>query len=249
MSKTWVKTDYVPETNKDYITEDKWYELSRKETDGENILGGAVVWDDGEEGFLSVSESSHINGKSWTVYEGETPPVDETKEGKSMIGKLSGVDWSKAPDWATHCHPNNRHFYKLNAQGDFLASSDGNGWETHTVRKGWAFNWGMGCISKEDDLMIVPETPIQPKPETEWNITTNTRFKVGDIVKIIDNRSHHEFLIGEQVRIVSIGDDLKAEYLDGHDFWWVFEEDIELVENAYCVQQPEWKIRHIKSDD
>ena len=27
MSKCWIKTDFVPEDSKDYITENKWYEV------------------------------------------------------------------------------------------------------------------------------------------------------------------------------------------------------------------------------
>lgn len=94
--------------------------------------------------------------------------VEEIKEEENMIGKISGVDWGKAPEWATHCHPNNKYFYKLNAEGDYLASVDGEGFKHSGTIKGWATLLGKGCISREQDLGTTKAE--QPKPETEWKI-------------------------------------------------------------------------------
>lgn len=178
MSKIWVKTDYVPETNKDYITEDKWYELSPEKTDKENILGGVVIWDDGKVGFLSVSESCHINGKNWTVYKGDIPPVKETKEEKSMIGdtnsigKISGADWSKAPSGATHVDINRGGNFYVKEEGKwrcFYDQDDGGTFVSGTFPNGDSLHgeFGHKLVSKEDDLGI---TQINTEPQTEWKI-------------------------------------------------------------------------------
>lgn len=58
-----------------------------------------------------------------------------------------------------------------------------------------------------------------------------SKFKVGDKVKIIGNHSGHKFNIGE---IAIIDKDCQVDYavayLDKRDFWYVAEEDMELVE-------------------
>ena len=68
-----------------------------------------------------------------------------------------------------------------------------------------------------------PETPT----EDNW-------FSKGKLVKVVANNNSHEFPIGENVKIVSgIEKDIhvfaKAEYLGGHDFWWVRKDDCEPV--------------------
>lgn len=64
------------------------------------------------------------------------------------------------------------------------------------------------------------------------------KFKVGQEVKIIKNTYHHCFQMGTIVRLVSLSDDkgiFKAQYLDGHDFWYVKPEDIEEVKQPQTL--------------
>mgnify|MGYP001029156215 CR=1 FL=1 len=58
------------------------------------------------------------------------------------------------------------------------------------------------------------------------------RFKEGDIVKVVANTTAHEFRIGEHVRITVTDEDLgeyTAEHLDGSDFWYLDEEEVESI--------------------
>ena len=60
-----------------------------------------------------------------------------------------------------------------------------------------------------------------------------SKFKVGDKVKIIGNRCCHKFNVGEIAIIDKARDSQGAyavAYLDKRDFWYVLEEDMELVE-------------------
>ena len=58
------------------------------------------------------------------------------------------------------------------------------------------------------------------------------KYKAGDKVKIIASKHGHEFDIGEIVRIAEVySDNYKADYLDGHDFWWVEDDEIEPANN------------------
>lgn len=62
-----------------------------------------------------------------------------------------------------------------------------------------------------------------------------SKFKVGDKVKIIGNHNDHEFNIGE-IAIVDGEKDIQGDYivayLDKRDFWYVREEDMELVDEV-----------------
>lgn len=49
-------------------------------------------------------------------------------------------------------------------------------------------------------------------------------LKVGDILKITKNVNGHEFPIGIKVRLINAQfgyDSYVAEYLDGHDYWYL----------------------------
>lgn len=55
---------------------------------------------------------------------------------------------------------------------------------------------------------------------------------IGKKVKIIDNFGGHHFKNGEIVRIIEkddydkdFGQVYKAEYLDGHDYWYIYEQE------------------------
>ena len=62
--------------------------------------------------------------------------------------------------------------------------------------------------------------------------------KVGDIVRIKDNIHDHEFKIGENVRIVEVFEEnYKAEYLDGSDYWFVEDPEIELAKENELQQR------------
>lgn len=58
------------------------------------------------------------------------------------------------------------------------------------------------------------------------------RFKEGDIVKVVANTTDHDFEIGEHVRIYEVDDILDeytAEHLDGRDYWYLKEEEVESI--------------------
>lgn len=65
------------------------------------------------------------------------------------------------------------------------------------------------------------------------------KFKIGDICEVVKDVNGHEFEIGEHVRIVEVrpddedypeDEDYKAEKLDGSDYWYVIDEELELVD-------------------
>ena len=69
------------------------------------------------------------------------------------------------------------------------------------------------------------------------------KYKEGDIVRIISNQHGHQFNIGEKVRIKKVCDiDYKAECLDGHDYWYVQENEIELVKEAPKIKELQQRI-------
>lgn len=51
----------------------------------------------------------------------------------------------------------------------------------------------------------------------------------GDLVKITDRTSGHEFQIGENVRFVTYDGCYMFEHLDKRDFWWVAPSDFEVI--------------------
>lgn len=62
-----------------------------------------------------------------------------------------------------------------------------------------------------------------------------SKFFVGDILEIVNNTSDHGFPLGEKVRIIKVyekgecSNEYKAEYLNGDDFWWLNEADVDMV--------------------
>lgn len=57
-------------------------------------------------------------------------------------------------------------------------------------------------------------------------------MKVGQEVRVVANTTGHEFEIGEIVKIASLlpnGEIEMAEKLDGSDYWYLDEEDIEPI--------------------
>ena len=75
---------------------------------------------------------------------------------------------------------------------------------------------------------------VTSKPSTEKAMEIQQQFHPGMLVKITGNSNHHEFDIGEIVRLVEIcvGTEWHAEYLDEHDWWCVMECDIEQIESV-----------------
>jgi len=64
------------------------------------------------------------------------------------------------------------------------------------------------------------------------------KYKVGDIVTIVDNNSSHDFPIGTEVKLLTLefdepdGNHYKAEALDGSDWWYVNDREIKKVKMA-----------------
>lgn len=92
-----------------------------------------------------------------------------------------------------------------------------------------------------------------------------SKFKVGDLVKVIGNSNSRGFKIGEIVRIIECrssgslySSDYKAAYLDGHDFWYVNGRDLvpytkEQKQNKYEEKELVWdgkkeKVKFIIND-
>jgi len=62
--------------------------------------------------------------------------------------------------------------------------------------------------------------------------TQSANIKIGRKYKIIGNFKDHEFPVGTIVRVVerhSTGEEYRAEYLEGHDWWWVYPQDLEEI--------------------
>ena len=63
--------------------------------------------------------------------------------------------------------------------------------------------------------------------------------KVGEIIRVIQNRSNHAFEIGEKVRVTRVyntkKERVKAEHLDGRDFWWLHDDEFALVSGETYV--------------
>jgi len=59
-------------------------------------------------------------------------------------------------------------------------------------------------------------------------------YELGEVVEIRDNTCGHGFYYGEHVRIKSLDGDYveTAEYLDGNDFWYLDEDDIQKIEES-----------------
>jgi hypothetical protein len=63
----------------------------------------------------------------------------------------------------------------------------------------------------------------------EEETAQEAKLKVGDYAKIVTEPGDHEFPKGTIVKLVATCDDeydFKAEYLDGSDYWYVYESDI-----------------------
>lgn len=58
-------------------------------------------------------------------------------------------------------------------------------------------------------------------------------YEVGQLVKVVKNDSNHRFEIGEVVRVkhgkCEASGDIGCEHLDGHDWWFVTESEIQQV--------------------
>lgn len=59
------------------------------------------------------------------------------------------------------------------------------------------------------------------------------KYKVGDKVRIIKNKSYHKFPIGEIITIEDIDDDSYLSEDKNRDIWYYSEDEIELVESGY----------------
>ena len=61
----------------------------------------------------------------------------------------------------------------------------------------------------------------------------NTNFKVGEFAVVVENTSGHEFPDQTVVKIVEIDSTgYMAEYKDGHDYWFVSDDDLEPLKEA-----------------
>ena len=75
---------------------------------------------------------------------------------------------------------------------------------------------------------------LDSKPSTVKATETQKQFHPGMLVKITGNTNNHGFNIGTTVWLAKNmgGSQWKAEYLDGHDLWYVMERDMEQIESA-----------------
>ena len=64
-------------------------------------------------------------------------------------------------------------------------------------------------------------------------------YKSGDLVKITGNRNHHQFSIGEAVRLMfkSRGEEWRAESMNGFSHWYVMESDMTPAKPATMPQK------------
>ena len=62
--------------------------------------------------------------------------------------------------------------------------------------------------------------------------TQSAKVKLDKEYKIVGNFKDHEFPIGTIVRVFErhpTTEEYRAEYLDGHDWWWVYAQDLEEI--------------------
>jgi hypothetical protein len=57
------------------------------------------------------------------------------------------------------------------------------------------------------------------------------KYKIGDVLEVVDNKGNHDFPIGTHVRITKYFGYViyQAEYLDGHNWWFIREEDLQPI--------------------
>lgn len=84
---------------------------------------------------------------------------------------------------------------------------------------------------RPQDLEKVSEEGIEEETEEEIAKKVDVykpKLKVGDYAKIVGVHAGHRFPIGEIVKISKVNpSDYKAEYLDGSDYWYVRDEEVE----------------------
>ena len=75
------------------------------------------------------------------------------------------------------------------------------------------------------------------------------KYAEGDIVRVARNISRHGFKLGERCRITELIHDVpdviryKAEHLDGHDYWWVDEDEIGEIANLGRAERADQALR------
>lgn len=242
MTKTWIKTNYVPE-GCDYITKGKWYEFEEDVSDDNDAQGGTIYTEVGKL-YVRLSGCAHLKRHPWTVYMGDTPPCEpqpnktiKTEEKKDMSDD-SGINWSEAPEGTTHYNKGNCLWYKDGAFG---------------VERFISGRWkgGLFCTSELKEKNFIPRPTEQIKQPSVKEVPSQ-KIKVGSRVKLKPtsrwNDGCHRNPLGVIGKIIHVGEEwIDVDWSVGVSNNYRLE-DLELV----SFEEPiinEWKIRHIKSDD
>lgn len=245
MTKTWIKTDDVPEWC-DYITEGKWYECEIKSN---NSVGGKIISDAGLAIYIVFKDSAHIDYRNWTVHKGDTPPceVPSNETIKTEEKQDINIDWSKAPEGTTHYNTLNKMWYKDDEGFMSYYSDHREAWVAGAVREEYAED---SVYSSSGTVLFVPRPSEKPEQPSVKELP-QPEFEVGDRVRVI-KESTHGFKVGDTVKLSRLATNRGAAAFLAKDFvtgssWFLALDEIEAISET--VKPSEWKIRHIKSDD
>lgn len=79
------------------------------------------------------------------------------------------------------------------------------------------------------DILNILEKRYRAIDFVDAELKPKKKFEVGAAAKIIGKTNNHEFKIGEKVTLVSLHDDGEWKCQGLNDYWWVTEEDLELI--------------------
>lgn len=251
MTKTWIKTNYVPE-GCDYITKGKWYEFEEDVSDDNDAQGGTIYTEVGKL-YVRLSGCAHLKRHPWTVYMGDTPPCEPqpNKTIKTEEKQDMNIDWSKAPEGATHYNTANKKWYKHDEGFMSYYSDHREAWVAGAVREEYAED---SVYSSSGTVLFVPRPSEKPEQPSVKELP-QPEFEVGDRVRVI-KESTHGFKVGDTVKLSKLATNRGAAAFLAKDFvtggswfssWFLALDEIEAISET--VKPSEWKIRHIKSDD
>ena len=125
-------------------------------------------------------------------------------------------------------------------QDTYVHSQDGNLVTIETLAPGYCEDGSRSymteerkCVPERDFDCYEGETYVNKKE------TKTMKYKVNDKVKIVACNHGHGFEIGEFVRITEVTEiNYRAEYLDGHDYWYVEDDEIAPIPETTIITRP-----------
>lgn len=102
-------------------------------------------------------------------------------------------------------------------------------WTNHDITPP-KFEWFMDFCPHCGADLRGEKTHGEVIPDKGVESRQNIKFETGDNAKIAANVSEHDFEIGTIVRLEKCDTDYKA--FVGEEFWWVVDDELELIEDA-----------------